>query len=202
MVVAVDEETQSTVAVREIRKHRAREKFLPQRFPESLYLPQRLRMLRPALDVPDAVAPKLLLECRLPAPHRVLPPLVRQDLLRRSVLRHRARQRLHHQFPALVMRQRPAHDETRMVIHEGTQIEPFVPAQQEGEDVRLPQLIWCRPLETPRPVLVRRRWRACLWDQPCLVQHPPHLRLRHAQPRRSCQHVCDSPRAPVRMLPP
>jgi hypothetical protein len=119
VVVAVDEKTESAIAVREIRKYRAREKFLPQRLPESLYFSQRLRMLRPALDVPDAISPKLLLECRLATPHRVLPPLVRQDLLRRSVLRDRTRQRFQHQFPALVMRQRPPHDEARMVVHEG-----------------------------------------------------------------------------------
>ena len=39
----------------------------------------------------DALPPQLLLELRLPAPRRVLPPLVGQDLPRRAVLRDAAR---------------------------------------------------------------------------------------------------------------
>jgi hypothetical protein len=77
-VVRVDVQRQPPLAVGEIAEDRPRQKFLPQRLPESLHLPERLRMLRPALDVLDSVAAQLFLESRLPAPGRVLPPVVRQ----------------------------------------------------------------------------------------------------------------------------
>jgi hypothetical protein len=54
-VVGVDEVRDATVAVGEVRKHRARQKLVPERLPESLDLAERLRVLRPALDVPNAV---------------------------------------------------------------------------------------------------------------------------------------------------
>ncbi len=43
-------------------------------------------MVRPALDVPDAVAAKFLLEPRLTAPGGVLTPLVGQNLARRAIV--------------------------------------------------------------------------------------------------------------------
>ena len=54
-VVRVDEVRDAPVAIGEVRKHRARQKLVPQRLPEALDLSERLRVLRPALDVPDAV---------------------------------------------------------------------------------------------------------------------------------------------------
>jgi hypothetical protein len=56
-IVAVDEDPQPAVAVREVSKHRARQKFVPQRLPEALDFPQRLRVLRPTLDVLDPLPP-------------------------------------------------------------------------------------------------------------------------------------------------
>ncbi len=86
-VVSVDEVGDATVAICEVRKHRPRQKLVPERLPEALDLAERLRVLRTALDVPDAVLAQLLFEFRLPAPHRVLPPLVGEDFLGRAVLR-------------------------------------------------------------------------------------------------------------------
>jgi hypothetical protein len=134
-------------------------------------------MLRPTLDVPYPLPPQFLLELRLSSPHRVLSPLVRQDLLRHPVLRDRTRQRLQHQLRLLVMQQRPPDDESRVVVHEGAQVQTLVSAKQEREDVRLPQLIRRRALETSRPVLTRWRPSPRLRDQPLLVQDPSHLRL-------------------------
>ena len=81
-VVRVDEEPQPPHAVGEVREDRSRQQLLPERLPEALDLAERLRVLRPALDVPDALPPQLLLEGALAAPDRVLPPLVGQHLLR------------------------------------------------------------------------------------------------------------------------
>ena len=54
-VVRVDEVRDAPVAVGVVREHRPRQKLVPQCLPEALDLAERLRMLRPALDVPDAV---------------------------------------------------------------------------------------------------------------------------------------------------
>jgi hypothetical protein len=155
-VVRVDVQPESTLAVGVVAEDRAREKLLPQRLPEALHLAQRLRVLRPALDVTDALTPQLLLEVRLAAPRRVLPPLVGQDLARRPPRRDGSLQRLHHQARSLVVRHRPAHQKARVVVHEGCHVEALVTSQQEGEDVRLPHLVGRSALEAPRRMLARR----------------------------------------------
>ena len=152
-VVRVDEMHDATVAIGEVRKHRARQKLVPERLPEALDFAERLRMLRPALHVPDAVLAELFFEFRLAAPRGVLPALVRQHFLRRAVLRYPARQRLHHQVRLLVMRERKRHDVPRVVVHEAHEVEPLVLAQQKREDVALPKLIGLRPLEASRRML-------------------------------------------------
>ncbi len=198
-VVRVHEKPQPPFTVGEVGKHRPTQEFLPKRLPESLHLAKRLRVLGPALDVPDALPPQLLLEFRLPPPRRVLSPLVGQHLLRRPVRRDAARQRLHHQRRPLVVRQRPRHQEARVVVHEGCQVQPLVASQEKREDVRLPHLVGRRPLEAPRAVFARRRRLARL-EETRVVQDPPHLRLAHPQPLEARQHVADAPRAVLRVL--
>ena len=83
-VVCVDEEAESADAIGEVGEDRTRQKLVPERLPEAFDLAERLRMLRPALDVMDALPPQLLLEFGRTAPGRVLPPLVGQDLPRRA----------------------------------------------------------------------------------------------------------------------
>ena len=201
-VVGLDEESDPPLAIVEIREDRPREKFLPQRLPEALDLAQRLRVVRPALDVPDALPAQLLLEIGVPAPRHVLPSLVGQDLARRAVLRDPARQRLQHQRRALVMRHHQRHQEARVVVHEGRHVQAVVTAQQKREDVRLPELVRLRPLEA---VLGRtrlgHRLRYCL-QQPLFVEDPPHRRLRHAQALEARHHVPDPARALLGMRPP
>jgi hypothetical protein len=96
-VVGLNKQRQAPLAVFEIRTHRPRQKLLPQRLPEAFDLAQRLRVVRAALDVPDALPPQLPLEIRVPTPGHVLPPLVREHLLGRTVLRNAARERLQDQ---------------------------------------------------------------------------------------------------------
>ena len=56
-VVAVDEKREPLLAVSKIRENRLRQKLFPQRLPKPLRLAHRLRMLRPALDVPNPLPP-------------------------------------------------------------------------------------------------------------------------------------------------
>jgi hypothetical protein len=125
-VVRLHEEAHPPLAVFEIRKYGPRQKLLPQRLPETLDLAERLRMMRPALDVVDSLSPQLLLEFSLPAPRRVLPPLVRQHLPRRAVIRYRPRQRFHHQRRFLVMRHHQRDQVARVVVHERCHVDPLV----------------------------------------------------------------------------
>lgn len=192
-VVALDEERDALVAVGEVGKHRPRQKLVPERLPESLDFAHRLRMLRPALHVPNAVEPQLLLEVRFAAPRRVLPALVGQHLLRLAVRRDAALEGLHHELRLLMVREVMRHDEARVVVHESRQVQPLVTAQQEREDVRLPELVRLRALEATRRMLARSSHFARL-DESRLVQDPPHLGLRHAERFEARERVSDAPR--------
>jgi hypothetical protein len=103
-VVGIHEQPDSAGQIREVGKHRARQQLLPQRSPESFDLPQRLRVLRPTLDVDDPFTPELLLELRRAAPSGVLPTVIGEDLSRRAKGRDALVQRLHDQRGLLVMR--------------------------------------------------------------------------------------------------
>jgi hypothetical protein len=147
-VVGLHEERNPSLAILEVREDRPRQKLFPQRLPETLDLPQRLRMVGTALDVANALTPELPLEIGVPAPRHVLPSLVGQDLARRAVLRNAPRQRLQHQRRPLVMRQNQRHQVPRVVVHEGRHVQALMPSQQKREDVRLPELVRLRALET------------------------------------------------------
>ena len=80
-VVPVHVQGQPPLAVGEAAKNGAAQKLLPQRLPEALHLPQGLGVLRPALDMPDPLPPKLALKVRLASPGRILAALVSEHLL-------------------------------------------------------------------------------------------------------------------------
>ncbi len=182
-----------------VREHRPPQKLVPQGLPESLDLPQRLRMLRSAPDVLDAHPLEHLFELRLAPPHRVLPPVVRQYLGGLPVRGNAALEGFHHQRRFLVMRERVSHHKPAVVIHEHAHVQPLGSPQPKREDVRLPQLVGHRPLEPPRQVLARNlgRWRL---DQSLVVQDPSHRLLRDAQCLEPRQHIADAPRAPALVL--
>ena len=201
-VVAVDVQRQPTLAVREAAEDGAAQEFLPQRLPEAFHLPQRLRVLRPALHVPDALPSQLALELRLPAPGRVLPPLVGEHLLRWTVLLQPPGQRLQHELRSLMVRQHVRHDEARVVIHERDQVDPLVPPEQKREDVRLPELVRGSPLEAPRRMLPCFHRRYPVLDQPFLVQDAAHPGLAHPESLEAAKLVPDAPRTMARLLLP
>jgi hypothetical protein len=192
VVVAVDEERHPPQAVVEVREDRAAQELVPQRLPEALRLPQRLRMMRAALEVVDVVPPELRFELRHASPRSVLAAVVRQHLARRPEGGDAALERLKDELRALAVRYRVADDEAAVVVHEDGHVEPLVPAQAEGEDVRLPHLVWLSALEArlrPRRLRLLRRPRL---EQPLLVQNPPHRRRRHPEPLEALEHVRDS----------
>jgi hypothetical protein len=200
-IVAVDEERQAPLAVGEVREDRPREKLLPEGLPEALHFSEGLRMLWAALHMPNTVTAELALEVGLAAPRRVLSPLIGEHLLRISVLRYPAGERLHHELGPLMVREGVRDDEARVIVHEGRQVQPLLASQQEGEDVRLPELIGGGPLEAPRRVLPCRLGTA-LFDETLLVQNPAHLGLADPECLESGEHVPDPARAVLGMFLP
>ena len=159
-------------------------------------------MVRTALHVRDAVSLELLLKGGRSAPRRVLTPLVGQDLSRGTIVRDAAREGLHHERALLVMRHHEAHKVARVVVHEGRHVYALLPAQQERKEIRLPQLVRLRPLETQRrgfrPGLAPRRF--ALARKPLLPQHPAHRRLRGAQAEETLHDVANAPAAGLRLF--
>lgn len=192
----VDEVLEAVLRVHEVREDRAPEEFVPECLPEALDLAQRLRMLRPALDVVDPRLPQHLLEFGLATPHRVLTAVVGQDLGRISVRGHAAFESFEHERRLLVVRQRVTDHEAAVVVHEHARVQPLVPAESKREDVRLPQLIRRGALEAPRRVLALLRRRREV-HQVLGVQNPTDLRLRNTECLEARQYVADSPSPPV-----
>ena len=203
-VVVLHEQSHPALAVLEVGKDRPREQLLPQRLPEALDLPAGLRVVRAALHVRDAVAAQFGLKLGLPAPGGVLAPLVGEDLPRRPVLGNPARERLHHQETSLVMGHRQAHQVARVIVQECRHVHPLVLAQQEREQIRLPQLVGLGALEALRHLgsgpgsrlgLGQRRWPRLL-----LLQHSPDGPLGGANPQEPSHHIADATAARPRLL--
>lgn len=199
-VVGLHEEPYAPDAIVEVREDRPRQELVPHRLPEALDLSAGLRVMRAALDVPDSMAAKLLLERRFAAPRRVLASLVGQDFTRCAVVGNRTSQSFHDERRPLVVRHHEAHEVARVVVQEGRHVDPLLPAQQEREEIRLPELIGLRTLEASlgRPRLGFRRRR--FLEEPLLVKDAAHRRFRNPERFEPLQHVPDSSRAPVRVF--
>src|SRR6266540_1385211 len=193
-VVGVDEKREPPGQVRKVREDCAREKLFPQGFPEALDLAECLRVLGPALDVPDAFPPELLLEVCRATPRRVLAALVGEDLLRRAEGGDAVLEGFHDEAAFLVMRQGVPDDEARVVVHEGGQVHTLMLAKKKREDVRLPELVGLGSLESTLGMLPGPR-RHPGFEKPFFVQDSSHLGLRDAQGFEARQDVTDTPRA-------
>lgn len=149
-------------------------------------------MLGTTLDVADSTLSQQLLELCLTAPRRVLPTLIRQYLPRRTEVCHAPLQRLDDQRGLLVVGQGPRDQESRVVVHERRHVHPLLASQEEGEDVRLPELVRLCPLEPTR----RRRspfvLRPCRRDQAFLVEDPTHLVLRDPERLEALEEVMNA----------
>ena len=126
---------ESLLRVDGVREHRAAQELVPQRLPEPFHLAKRLRVLWPTADVQDAQSRQRLLELGPSSPHRVLPAVVRQHLLRLTVRRDAVLERLHHQRGLLVVRERVTNDEPAVVIHEHAHVQSLRAPQPERKDV-------------------------------------------------------------------
>ena len=198
-VVVLNEQRRSALAVVEVRKHRAREELLPHRLPEALDLAAGLRVMRAALDVAYAMAAKLFLKPSLAPPSGVLAPLVGEDLARGAVLGNPAGKCLQHQRAPLVVRHHQAHQIARMVIEERRDVHPLVLPQQEGKEIRLPQLIGLRALEAPRRGLEPRLRRRALLRKPLLLKHPAHGRVGSPNAEEAAHHVTNPAASGLRL---
>lgn len=154
-------------------------------------------MLRPALDVPNAVLTQPLLEGRLAAPGGVLTPVVGQHLLRHPVFRHGPLERLEDELRLLVMGDHVRDDEARVVVHERGHVDALVASQQKREDVALPHLVGAGPLEATRALGLAFPGGRHHLQQPLLVQHPTDRRVAHAQRSQASEDVSDATCAPV-----
>ena len=192
-VVVLHEERRAPEAIVEVGEHRAREELLPHRLPEALDLAAGLRVVRAALHVRDAVTPERLLELGRTAPCSVLPPLIGQDLARGSVVGDRPLESLHHERALLVVRHHQAHQVARVIVHEGGHVHALVAAQEEGEEVRLPQLVGLGTFESVRLSPGLGPGRLALLGEPLALQHPPYRRLRGADAEETLHHVADAP---------
>jgi hypothetical protein len=200
-VVVLHEERPSSLAVVEVGEHRPGQELLPHRLPEALDLAAGLWVVGPALHVRDAVSPELLLERGRAPPRRVLAPLVGEDLARGAVVGDGARECFHHERALLVMRHHQAHEITRVIVHEGGDIDALVAAQQEREEIRLPQLVGLGALEA-LGVGFRTRpggRRFAPSRQALFLQHPAHRRLRRAHAEETLHHVTNAPAARLRL---
>jgi hypothetical protein len=199
-VVVLDVERHPPLAVLEVGEHRAREQLLPQRLPEPLDLPAGLRMVRPALHMRDAMTLQLRLELGTPSPGGVLPALVGQDLPRRPIVCDATCERLEHQYASLVMRHRKAHQIPGVIVQEGRDINPFMPPQQEREQVRLPQLVRLGALKVLDLLLAAHPLGRRLRLDALGSQHSPYRRLRRPDPEEPPHHIADAATAGSRRL--
>jgi hypothetical protein len=198
-VVGLDEESQPPIAIGVVGEDRAREKLVPERLPEALDFAERLRMLRAALDVTDAVLAKCALEVGLAAPRGVLATLVGQDLARLTPRGDASRERLHDELGALMMGERIRDDEPRVIVHERREVETLLTTEQEREDVRLPELIGLCALEAAWRMLACGRGMMRL-DETCVVEDATDLSLGDTERVEAREHVANAAGAHLGML--
>jgi hypothetical protein len=150
-------------------ERRAGQKLLPDRGPKPLHFPQRHRMLRPAFNMGHPVFLQLGLEPACPPPRRVLPPVVGEHFLRRMVFAHGDPIDLDHRRCRGTAEQVRPHHITGVIVEERDEV-GVLPSQPEGEDVALPHLVRCRPLEEPGPGQVAPSLRPLVVHEPGFVQ--------------------------------
>ena len=173
MVVVLHPQPNSFPRLLKAVKLGAAQKLLPDCFPEPLDLAQRHRMMRLAAEVMHMVFLELMLEPRLAMPGGILPPVVREHLLRDAVLAHGGAVDLQHMLGRLAAEQIQPNHVPRVIIDEANQVGLLVP-QPEGEDVGLPHLVGGRPLKETRLLGVLLRLLADFLDEVMCVQGAAH----------------------------
>ena len=166
--------------------------LLLQRLPEPLDLPQCHRMMRGTADVMDVVLFQFLLELRHAPPARVLPPVVRQHLLRDAERPRGHAVRLHHIFTGLAPVQPQRRDVAGVVIDEPDDIGHLAQNRVVG-DVRLPHLVRHRRLEASRGRLGFAAGFGFRQNTIGGLQLPAHRLRARLQKEEPLQHLRDPP---------
>ncbi len=118
------------------------------RLPEALDLPQRHRMMRGTADMLDMIAFEFLLELGDAAPTGVLPSVVGEHLLWRSVGRHRFAVDFHHVGAGMAAVDPESRNVPGVVVEEPDDV-GHAPQDREVGDVALPHLVRRGTLEPP-----------------------------------------------------
>ena len=164
MVVVLHPQPDSVPRLLKAVKLGATQKLLPDCLPEPLDLTQRHRVMRLAAEVMNMVFLELMFEPRLAVPSGILPPVVREHLLRDTVLTHRCAVDLQHMLGGLAAEQIQPNHVAGVIIDEANQV-GLLAAQPKGEDVALPHLVGGRPLEEARLLGVLLRLLADFLDE-------------------------------------
>ena len=160
VIVIFDPQTNPFPSRIEAFKLGAGEELLPDGFPEPFDLAQRHGMMRPGLKVVCPVLFHLGLEASRAAPIDVFPPVIGEHFLGRLIFAGGDAKDFQHVLGGVTAKQIRAHDETRVIIHEGDEV-GIASSQPKGEDVGLPHLVGGGPLEETGPdqITPRLGWR-------------------------------------------
>jgi hypothetical protein len=160
VVVVFDPEFDSFTRRFEALELGARQEVLPDAFPKPFDLAQGHGMVWTALEVRHAIFLELGFEPAGAAPGGVLAAVVGEHLLGWRELPRCHPIHLDHRLGRGAAEQICAHQEPRVIIQKRDQI-GVTASEPEGENVRLPHLIGCGPLEEPGPgdVAFANRWR-------------------------------------------
>ena len=196
VIVILNPEADPGARLLEVVELGATEELAPDGAPEPLDLAKGHRVVGLRTDVGDAVLGQFQLEAGLAAPGGILPTVVGEHFLGRPVLANRPPIDFQDRLGGLAAEQFEAHDETRVIVHEGDQI-GVGPAQPEAEDVGLPHLVGCRPLEKPGFARIAFGPPDHRLVQVFLVQGLTHGLGAHLHQEPAVHHLGDAPNAPA-----
>jgi hypothetical protein len=164
VIVIADPEANALPSRIEALELSAGEKLLPEGFPEALDFAEGHGMVRPALEVVNAVLFHLGLEAGDPAPVDILPAVVGEHLPGRLKLARRDAENFQHVLGRVAAEHIGSDQEAGVVVHETDEV-GVAATEPEGEDVRLPHLVGSGALEKARAHQVAPRLGRRL-DQP------------------------------------
>ena len=169
----------------------ADEEVLPDGGPEAFHLAEGHGMMRAGFDMRHPILLEFRFEAAGATPAGVLAAIVGEHLLGRLELARRHAIDFDHRLRRGTAEQVRAHDEPRVIIHEGDEIR-VTPAQTEREDVRLPHLIGRGPLKEPGPNHVPLPRRGAFGHQVRRVQPLAHRLRAGRQKKAPAQYLRDA----------
>jgi len=198
MVVVLDPQPDPFPRFLERLETSPHQELVLERLPEPLDLPQRHGMMRGTTDVVNVIPLEFLLELRGATPTGVLPPVVREHLLGRTIRRHRLAVDLHHIGAGLAAVHPQSGDIPRIIIDEPDDVRRLA---QDGEvrDITLPHLVGRRALEPPGGHLRFPAGFRLGRPQPRLLQVLAHRLRTGFEAEEPLQHLRDPPRPMFRL---